>query len=108
MAPAKGQVPETILKKRKRDDEWAAKKAALVADTKKKSKSNRKDIFKRAEQYVKEYRDQVWILRDWQSWSAFDVSKTPVSPRTDLVVASSLRNILDALIGRPWCLACSL
>jgi len=62
MAPpkskAKGQVPETILKKRKRDEEWAAKKAALVADTKKKSKSNRKDIFKRAEQYVKEYRDQ--------------------------------------------------
>jgi len=62
MAPvkskAKGQVPETILKKRKRDDEWAAKKAAVVADTKKKSKSNRKDIFKRAEQYVKEYRDQ--------------------------------------------------
>jgi len=67
MAPvkskAKGQVPETILKKRKRDDEWAAKKAAVVADTKKKSKSNRKDIFKRAEQYVKEYRDQVGTQR---------------------------------------------
>lgn len=63
MAPpkskAKGQVPETILKKRKRDEEWATKKAALVAETKKKSKANRKDIFKRAEQYVKEYRDQV-------------------------------------------------
>lgn len=59
MAPTKGQVPESVLKKRKRDEDWAAKKAAAVADKKKHSKSNRKDIFKRAEQYVKEYRDKV-------------------------------------------------
>lgn len=61
MAPTKGQVPESILKKRKRDEDWAAKKAAAVADTKKKSKASRKDIFKRAEKYVKEYRDQVML-----------------------------------------------
>ncbi len=68
MAPKKGQVPESILKKRKRDEDWAAKKAAAVADRKKHSKTARKDIFKRAEQYVKEYRDQVsrgacWLFR---------------------------------------------
>lgn len=56
---AKGAVPESILKKRKRDEDWAAKKAAASADQKKRSKDGRKDIFKRAEQYVKEYRDKV-------------------------------------------------
>lgn len=64
MAPTKGQVPESILKKRKRDEDWAAKKAATLADTKKHRKSSRKDIFKRAEQYVKEYRDQVQTRKD--------------------------------------------
>ena len=59
MAPTKGQVPESVLKKRKRDEDWATKKAAAVSDQKKKSKASRKEIFKRAEQYVKEYRDQV-------------------------------------------------
>ena len=60
MAP--GQVPETVLKKRKRDEEWAAKKASSVTEGKKKAKAGRKDIFKRAEQYVKEYRQQVQSL----------------------------------------------
>ncbi len=54
-----GTVPETVLKKRKRDEEWATKKAAQQADAKKKAKESRKEIFKRAEQYVKEYRAKV-------------------------------------------------
>jgi large subunit ribosomal protein L7e len=53
-----GTVPETVLKKRKRDEEWAQKKAAAAADTKKSNKGKRKEVFKRAEQYVKEYRQQ--------------------------------------------------
>ena len=56
---AAGGVPESVLKKRKRDEDWATKKAAAVTEAKKKSKDKRKDIFKRAEKYVKEYRDQV-------------------------------------------------
>ncbi|KAK9818650.1 hypothetical protein WJX74_008699 [Apatococcus lobatus] len=51
-------VPETILKKRKRDEEWAAKKAAKASDTRKYAKDKRSVIFKKAEQYVKEYRQQ--------------------------------------------------
>ncbi len=54
-----GTVPESVLKKRKRDEDWAAKKAATAGDAKKKSRDQRKEIFKRAESYVKEYRDQV-------------------------------------------------
>eukprot|EP00889_Picochlorum_renovo_P005227 jgi/Picre1/32257/NNA_007603.t1 len=55
MAPA---VPETILRKRKRNEQWAAAKAAAAAEASAKSKSQRKEIFKRAEQYVQEYRKQ--------------------------------------------------
>jgi large subunit ribosomal protein L7e len=54
-----GQVPELLVKKRKRDDAWAAKRAAAALEARKKSREARRDIFKRAEQYVKEYRSQV-------------------------------------------------
>ena len=52
-------MPETVLKKRKRDEEWATKKAAQQAGAKTKARATRKEIFKRAEQYVKEYREKV-------------------------------------------------
>jgi len=53
-----GQVPELLVKKRKRDEAWAAKRAAAALEARKKSREARRDIFKRAEQYVKEYRTQ--------------------------------------------------
>ena len=56
---APSSVPESVLKRRKRDEDWAAKKAAAATDAKKKARDQRKEIFKRAESYVKEYRDQV-------------------------------------------------
>ena len=60
---APSSVPESVLKRRKRDEDWAAKKAATATDAKKKARDSRKDIFKRAESYVKEYRDQVLMPR---------------------------------------------
>lgn len=54
-----GTVPETVLKKRKRDEDWANKRSAAAADAQKKSKASRKDILKRAESYVNEYRNKV-------------------------------------------------
>ncbi|KAG7668505.1 hypothetical protein Ndes2526B_g03863 [Nannochloris sp. 'desiccata'] len=56
MAPA--AVPESVLRKRRRDDDWAAKRAAAGAEAKTKATGQRKEIFKRAEQYVKEYRQE--------------------------------------------------
>ncbi|OVA14881.1 Ribosomal protein L30 [Macleaya cordata] len=51
-------VPESVLKKRKRSEEWdLAKKEALDVQ-KKKNAENRKLIYKRAEQYAKEYTEQ--------------------------------------------------
>jgi len=56
---AKTIVPESVLKKRKREEEWAlAKKQALEAAKKKRAES-RKLIYNRAKQYAKEYDQQV-------------------------------------------------
>ncbi|KAK6434118.1 60S ribosomal protein L7 [Oleoguttula sp. CCFEE 5521] len=57
--PTKDQilVPETLLKKRKSQEKERAEKAAERDTRKKESKTKRETIFKRAESYVKEYRD---------------------------------------------------
>eukprot|EP00899_Mesostigma_viride_P022149 jgi/Mesvir1/3118/Mv05559-RA.1 len=74
-------VPESVLKKRKRDEDWAIKKAAQVAADKKKNKEKRRLIFKRAEQYVKEYRTQesdlVRLKRDAKLQGGFYVEDEP-------------------------------
>jgi len=49
-------VPETLLKKRKRDDQWAAAKSAELVATKSRNAKNRTLIFKRAQQYEEEYK----------------------------------------------------
>lgn len=51
-------VPELLAKKRKRDEQAVAEKAASLVESRKKAKAARKDIFKRAESYVEEYRSQ--------------------------------------------------
>ncbi|KAL2904671.1 60S ribosomal protein L7-2 [Bienertia sinuspersici] len=54
----KAVVPESVLKKKKREEEWAlAKKQDLDAEKKKRSE-NRKLIFKRAAKYANEYENQ--------------------------------------------------
>ncbi|CCJ29882.1 unnamed protein product [Pneumocystis jirovecii] len=50
-------VPETLLKKRKSINKQDLEKKAQIAARKKDKKSKRQIIFKRAEQYVKEYLD---------------------------------------------------
>lgn len=62
-APAAGTpmktVPETLLKKRKRDEQWAINRKQLLESGKNKNSQSRKVIFKRAEQFIREYRGQV-------------------------------------------------
>jgi len=50
-------VPETLLKKRKSKEKAIAEKLAAAKERKEAQKKKREVIFKRAEQYVKEYRD---------------------------------------------------
>ena len=69
-AKAKAVVPESLLKKRQRDEKWALEKTEKAAVAKKEAKDKRKVIFKKAEAYVKEYRAQVRCTRP----DNFDVS----------------------------------
>jgi len=56
------RVPESFLKKRKTLDEIKAKREQARSAATKKRKAARKVIFKRAEKYVKEYRDNEKAL----------------------------------------------
>lgn len=51
-------VPESVLKKQKRQEEWALAKKQELDAIKKKNAENRKLIFNRAKQYSKEYEEQ--------------------------------------------------
>lgn len=59
MAESKVAVPESHLKKIKREEEWALAKKQEADAAKKKSVETRKLIFKRTEQYYKEYAEKV-------------------------------------------------
>lgn len=56
---AKGLIPESVLKKRKREEQWALEVKEKLEEKRKKNRENRKLISKRAEQYAKEYENQV-------------------------------------------------
>ncbi|XP_074557229.1 large ribosomal subunit protein uL30x-like [Curcuma longa] len=78
---AKKVIPESVLKKRKREEQWAlAKKQELVAK-KKKARENRKLIFARAQQYAKEYetqeKDLIRLKREARMKGGFYVSPEP-------------------------------
>ncbi|XP_068488692.1 large ribosomal subunit protein uL30w isoform X1 [Phaseolus vulgaris] len=51
-------VPESVLKKRKREEEWALAKKQELEAAKKKRAESRKLIYNRAKQYAKEYDQQ--------------------------------------------------
>lgn len=73
--------PQSLLKKRKRDEAWAEAKAADTAAKKKATRAKRSTIFKRAEQYVKEYRtaeaDLVRLKRAAKLQGGFYVEPEP-------------------------------
>ncbi|KAJ3410513.1 60S ribosomal protein L7 [Chytridiales sp. JEL 0842] len=73
----KATVPESVLKKRKTLEKIQADRAAKLVESKKANKAKRKVIFKRAEQYVKEYRskerDEVRLRRQARANNSFYV-----------------------------------
>ncbi|MED6156334.1 60S ribosomal protein L7-4 [Stylosanthes scabra] len=58
MVEVKAIVPESVLKKQKREEEWALKKKEEQDAAKKKRAESRKLIYGRAKQYAKEYQEQ--------------------------------------------------
>ncbi|CAN1306532.1 60S ribosomal protein L7-3 [Linum perenne] len=81
VAKAAAIVPESVLKKRKRSEEWALAKSEAAVAQKKKNSENRKIIFKRAEQYAKEYSEQerelIRLKREAKLKGGFYVSPEP-------------------------------
>jgi len=51
-------VPESVLKKQNREEQWALAKTQKSEDAKKKRAENRKLIYSRAKQYSQEYEDK--------------------------------------------------
>lgn len=51
-------IDETVLKKRKNNEEWAIKRRERIATQKKANKDRAKSAIKRPEQFVQEYRDK--------------------------------------------------
>nr|ACY71256.1 ribosomal protein L7 [Chrysomela tremula] len=70
-------VPESVLKHRKRREASRAKQAQNAIKKKSEHIKKRKDIFKRAEQYVKEYRlkerDEIRLIRQAKTRGNFYV-----------------------------------
>ena len=52
-------VPETLLKKRKRNEQWAINRKEQLESSKAKNAKNHGVVFKRAEEFIKQYRGQV-------------------------------------------------
>ena len=87
-------VPEFVLKNRRRQEKWAEAAAAKAVEAKQKAKETRKEIFKRAEQYVAEYRakelDLVRLRREARASKGFFVE-----PEAQLLVVIRIRGIND-------------
>ncbi|CAG8481938.1 6139_t:CDS:2 [Funneliformis caledonium] len=81
------RVPETLLKKRKNQEKIAAEKAASLTEKRKAAKKTRRVIFKRAEQYVKEYRaaerQEIRLRRQAKACGNFYV---PAQPKLAFVI----------------------
>merc|ERR1712000_728695 len=79
--PTMPPVPETILKRRKRDEAQAKAKVAEAARAKKDRRVKRSEAFKRAEKYAKEYRskaaDEVRLHRIAKKNGSFHVPAEP-------------------------------
>jgi large subunit ribosomal protein L7e len=85
-------VPESVLKKRKSLDALKAKASAAKIQQRKTNKTQRRTIFKRAEKYVKEYRERERSLIRFRR-QAKNNGGYYVSPETKLVFVVRIRGI---------------
>jgi len=89
---AKVAVPESVLRKQKREEQWAADKKEKALVEKKKSVETRKLIFTRAKQYAEEYEAQekelVQLKREARLKGGFYVS-----PEAKLLFVIRIRGI---------------
>merc|ERR1712008_561586 len=74
-------VPETILKRRKRQASARAERAKAIVAAKKTQHAKRKEVFQRAEKYVKQYRekerDELRLKREAKKNNGYYVEAEP-------------------------------
>ncbi|KAL5680993.1 hypothetical protein ACJX0J_007378, partial [Zea mays] len=89
---SKVAVPESVLRKRKREEQWATEKKEKALVKKKKSIESRKLIFTRAKQYAEEYdaqeKELVQLKREARLKGGFYVS-----PEAKLLFVVRIRGI---------------
>eukprot|EP00499_Haloplacidia_sp_CaronLabIsolate_P010556 CAMPEP_0196778346 /NCGR_PEP_ID=MMETSP1104-20130614/5737_1 /TAXON_ID=33652 /ORGANISM="Cafeteria sp., Strain Caron Lab Isolate" /LENGTH=307 /DNA_ID=CAMNT_0042148515 /DNA_START=356 /DNA_END=1279 /DNA_ORIENTATION=- len=86
-------VPETLLKKQRRDEELRAKRVQLALAAKKRAKTNRQKALRSAEKYVKEYRSmENQLVRMRREAKAH--GNMFVEPESKLVFAIRIRGIM--------------
>ncbi|XP_077217071.1 large ribosomal subunit protein uL30y-like [Tasmannia lanceolata] len=88
-------IPETLLKKRKKNEEWAIKRKERFEAQKQRSKENRKLVFKRAEQYIKEYRDRELDLIQMKHRGKKQRSSLSVNVESKLLFIIRIRGTND-------------
>jgi large subunit ribosomal protein L7e len=92
MGEVKTIIPESVLKKRKREEEWALAKKTELEAAKKKNAENRKNIFNRAKQYAEEYankeREVITLKREAKLKGGFYVE-----PEAKLLFIIRIRGI---------------
>lgn len=66
-------IPEVILKKRKNNEEWAIRRKLQLEQRVKKLKSDNFTI-KKPEQFIREYRDKVWLSMNYIIKQLFNLS----------------------------------
>jgi large subunit ribosomal protein L7e len=98
-------VPETILKRRKRQAENKAVRAKAAAASKVARHKKRIDIFKRAEKYVKEYRDkerdEIRLAREAKKEGSYYV---PGDPKLAFVIRiRGINQVPDAISFASLC-----
>lgn len=85
-------VPETLLKKRKSQEKARAERAADLESKRKANKEKRTQIFKRAEKYVQEYRQQEQE-RLRLSRTAKDNNSAYVAPEAKLIFLIRIKGV---------------
>nr|CAB3448558.1 unnamed protein product [Digitaria exilis] len=85
-------VPESVLRKSKREEQWAAEKKEKALADRKKALESRKTIFARAKQYAQEYdaqeKELVQLKREARLKGGFYVS-----PEAKLLFVVRIRGI---------------
>merc|ERR1719353_1129301 len=85
-------VPESVLKKRKRVEKYEAAAKVKATETTKKNEASKKEAFKRAENYIKEYKDQEASLVTLRR-AARKAGTFYVEPEPKLLFVMRLRGI---------------